>query len=85
MGGPVSDKNVWKDMARKELKGGEPDSLTWATLEGIAVKPLYTAEDTAGLAHLGGVPGVAPCGRTSGGEQAPKRGAPQGRLQQGTR
>ena len=50
----------WDALARKELKGRDPDSLTWATLEGIAVKPLYTAEDTADLPHMGGVPGVAP-------------------------
>ena len=56
----VSDKTTWEALARKELKGRDPDSLTWNTLEGIAVKPLYTAQDVAGLAHMGGVPGVAP-------------------------
>ncbi|QQA44966.1 methylmalonyl-CoA mutase [Pelagovum pacificum] len=42
------------------MKGGEPDELTWHTLEGIDVSPLYTAADTEGLPHMGGVPGVAP-------------------------
>ena len=56
----MTDIAAWQSLARKELKGRDPDSLTWTTLEGIAVKPLYTAEDTAGLAHMGGVPGVAP-------------------------
>ncbi len=51
---------AWTALATKELKGRDPDSLTWDTLEGIAVKPLYTAEDVAGLTHMGGVPGVAP-------------------------
>ena len=51
---------TWENLAAKELKGANPDSLVWNTLEGIAVKPLYTAADTSGLAHLGGVPGVAP-------------------------
>ena len=51
---------TWKTLATRELKGRDPDSLTWNTLEGIAVKPLYTAEDTADLPHMGGVPGVAP-------------------------
>ncbi|MFN6979361.1 MAG: methylmalonyl-CoA mutase, partial [Gemmobacter sp.] len=32
----------------------------WATLEGIPVKPLYTAADTAGLAHMGSLPGLEP-------------------------
>ena len=56
----MSDKAAWEALARKELKGRDPDSLTWHTLEGIAVKPLYTADDVAGLAHIGGVPGLAP-------------------------
>jgi methylmalonyl-CoA mutase len=56
-----SDKlGDWRALAAKELKGRDPESLTWETLEGIAVKPLYTAADVAGLDHLGTVPGVAP-------------------------
>ncbi|MDE3026969.1 MAG: methylmalonyl-CoA mutase [Paracoccaceae bacterium] len=51
---------AWTDLATRELKGRSPDSLIWHTLEGIAVKPVYTAADVAGLAHMGGVPGVAP-------------------------
>ena len=35
-------------------------SLDWATPEGIAVKPLYTAADLEGLGHLGGLPGLPP-------------------------
>jgi methylmalonyl-CoA mutase len=50
----------WEALATKDLKGKSPDTLTWNTLEGIAVKPLYTAEDTANLAHMGGFPGIAP-------------------------
>ena len=51
---------AWTALATRELKGRSPDSLIWDTLEGIRVKPLYTAADTAGLAHMGGLPGVAP-------------------------
>ncbi|PJF09029.1 methylmalonyl-CoA mutase [Pseudorhodobacter sp. MZDSW-24AT] len=51
---------TWAALATKELKGKDPESLTWHTLEGIPVKPLYTAEDVADLPHLGGVPGAAP-------------------------
>ncbi len=36
--------------------GGNP----WLTPEGIAVKPVYTAADTAGLDFLDGYPGIAP-------------------------
>ncbi|MDO9640088.1 MAG: methylmalonyl-CoA mutase [Pseudotabrizicola sp.] len=52
--------NHWAALATKELKGKDPESLIWNTLEGIPVKPLYTAEDTANLPHMGGVPGAAP-------------------------
>ncbi|MGL4236819.1 methylmalonyl-CoA mutase [Tabrizicola sp.] len=51
---------AWEALAAKELKGASPDSLTWATLEGITVKPLYTAADTAGLSHMDSLPGIAP-------------------------
>jgi methylmalonyl-CoA mutase len=50
----------WEDLAKKELKGRDPASLTWNTLEGIPVKPLYTDADLDGLSHLGTPPGVAP-------------------------
>ncbi|MCA3506598.1 MAG: methylmalonyl-CoA mutase [Rhodobacter sp.] len=53
-------QKAWAALAAKELKGSSPDSLIWHTLEGIPVKPLYTAEDVAGLPHLGPLPGFAP-------------------------
>jgi len=57
----MTDKTKrWAAMAEKELRGRSLDDLTWATPEGIAVKPLYTEEDTEGLAHMGSVPGEAP-------------------------
>ena len=57
----MTDTNkAWAALAEKELKGRDPESLTWDTLEGIKVKPLYTAEDVEGLPHMGGVPGVGP-------------------------
>jgi methylmalonyl-CoA mutase len=43
----------WKKAADKEVKGKD---LTWHTPEGIAVKPLYTAEDAGDP----GLPGFAP-------------------------
>ena len=51
---------AWNALATLELRGQSPDTLVWQTPEGIMVKPLYTAEDTADLAHMGGTPGVAP-------------------------
>ena len=53
-------KEQWRALVGKELKGKTPEDLTWNTLEGIAVKPLYTADDTADLPQMGEVPGVAP-------------------------
>ncbi len=53
-------QNQWAALAAKELRGKSPDALTWNTLEGIPVKPLYTEADLAGLNHLGSMPGLAP-------------------------
>ncbi len=50
----------WRETAEKELRGRPLDDLTWNTLEGIAVKPLYTAADTEGLPHMGTLPGAEP-------------------------
>jgi len=49
----------WQALAEKELKR-PADSLVWNTPEGIPVKPLYTAEDIAGIEHLDSLPGFAP-------------------------
>ncbi len=54
------DLTEWEALAQKEMRGRPLDALTWNTPEGIAVKPLYTAADTDGLAHTDGLPGVAP-------------------------
>ncbi|MBL7494324.1 methylmalonyl-CoA mutase [Frankia sp. AgB1.9] len=40
--------------------GKDVDALTWDTPEGVEVKPLYTAADTAGLDFLDTYPGIAP-------------------------
>ena len=50
----------WRSIAAAELRNRTPDDLTWRTLEGIDVKPLYTAADLEGLDHLGSAPGEAP-------------------------
>ncbi|KQY15011.1 methylmalonyl-CoA mutase [Rhizobium sp. Root73] len=49
----------WAALAERELKAS-PDSLTWQTPEGIAVKPLYTEADLEAAGHLGSLPGLAP-------------------------
>jgi len=50
----------WKTLAERELKGRAPDDLIWQTPEGIAVNPLYTADELAGIGPLDSVPGAAP-------------------------
>jgi len=56
----MTDKFTWEKIAAKELRGRSLDDLTWHTLEGIDIQPLYTAEDIADLPHMGGIPGAAP-------------------------
>ena len=52
---PKLTRAEWEALAAKEVKGRD---LTWHTPEGIAVKPLYTAEDVEGIDP--GLPGFAP-------------------------
>ena len=57
----MTDKMAaWAAKAAKEMKGGDPADLTWDTLEGIKVKPVYTAADVEGLPQMGEIPGFAP-------------------------
>ena len=56
----ASNKDTWRNLAEAELRGRPLDELTWQTLEGIPVSPLYTEEDVADLPHMGGIPGAAP-------------------------
>lgn len=51
---PASGESTWQSLA------GAGASKTWATPEGIAVKPLYTLADLDGLQHLHGAPGLPP-------------------------
>lgn len=50
----------WADLAKKELKGKDSDTLIWTTPEGIDIQPLYTEKDIEGLKHIGGLPGLEP-------------------------
>ena len=49
----------WRSAAEKELKR-DPETLVWKTPEGIAVKPVYSAEDLDGATHIGSMPGEKP-------------------------
>jgi methylmalonyl-CoA mutase len=50
------------DTSAPTTHGGGPAAapITYATPEGIPIKAVYTAEDTAGLDFLDGFPGIAP-------------------------
>jgi len=50
----------WAELAKKELKGKDSDTLVWKTPEGIDIQPLYTEKNLEGLSHLGGLPGLEP-------------------------
>lgn len=48
----------WASLAKKQLKGKNPEDLIWRTPEGIDIKPVYTQADSAGRADE--LPGVFP-------------------------
>ncbi|EMP34023.1 Methylmalonyl-CoA mutase, partial [Chelonia mydas] len=48
----------WAAMAKKQLKGKNPEELIWHTPEGIAIKPLYSRRDTENVPEE--LPGVKP-------------------------
>ncbi|MEL7262519.1 MAG: methylmalonyl-CoA mutase family protein, partial [Pseudomonadota bacterium] len=56
----TSQKDDWRSLAEGELRGRPLDDLTWKTLEGIEVQPIYTQEDLEGVQHLGTIPGQGP-------------------------
>ena len=49
----------WKKLAEGELKG-DPIRLVRHTPENIVIKPIYTASDLEGIAHLDSLPGKWP-------------------------
>ncbi len=56
----MGSKKDWAERAQSELRGRPLDDLTWNTIEGIDVQPVYGADDIEGLDHLGSLPGEAP-------------------------
>jgi len=56
----AQDKSKWSALADKELRDKSAEDLTWKTLEGIDVSPIYTQEDLNNLKHLGTLPGQEP-------------------------
>ncbi|MDH3211437.1 MAG: methylmalonyl-CoA mutase [Myxococcales bacterium] len=58
--GRRADLGAWRDLARRDLRGADPESLVWETPEGLRVKPLYTAADLEALEFTDTVPGAPP-------------------------
>jgi methylmalonyl-CoA mutase len=50
----------WMRAAQKSAPGGNVEALNWKTPDGISVKPLYTAADTAALPYANTLPGFEP-------------------------
>ncbi|HMN57419.1 MAG TPA: methylmalonyl-CoA mutase [Ottowia sp.] len=50
----------WQQAAQKSAPGGDVQALNWHTPDGIAIKPLYTAEDVQGLPYANTLPGFEP-------------------------
>lgn len=50
----------WTKLAEKESKGKKIDDLSWNSLEGIKVKPLYTRSDVEKLPFADTMPGLEP-------------------------
>lgn len=48
----------WANLAKKQLKGKNPEDLIWRTPEGINIKPVYTKADSQDVADE--LPGVFP-------------------------
>ena len=54
------DHAAWLRAAAKSAPGENVEALNWTTPDGIVVKPLYTAADTAHLPYANTLPGFAP-------------------------
>eukprot|EP00029_Vermamoeba_vermiformis_P010957 TRINITY_DN590_c0_g3_i1.p1 TRINITY_DN590_c0_g3~~TRINITY_DN590_c0_g3_i1.p1 ORF type:complete len:765 (+),score=305.67 TRINITY_DN590_c0_g3_i1:62-2356(+) len=50
----------WVELAKKEVKGLEPESLIKTHASGIKIKPIYTAEDIKQVPDLNTLPGEFP-------------------------
>ncbi len=56
---PAKNLDDWRELAAKDLRGADPETLNWQTPEGIEVAPLYTAADLEGI-DVDSLPGFAP-------------------------
>ncbi|MES1174085.1 MAG: methylmalonyl-CoA mutase [Myxococcales bacterium] len=59
-GAKPSARELYRELARAELDGRDPDTLRHETAEGIVLRTLYTSEDLRGIEHLDESPGAYP-------------------------
>ncbi len=58
---PPVTVSEWEELIAKDLKGADYEKkLIWKTIEGIPIKPYYTAADTEKLVHLKALPARFP-------------------------
>ncbi|MFT7090988.1 MAG: methylmalonyl-CoA mutase, partial [Candidatus Azotimanducaceae bacterium] len=57
---PTASLEDWRKLATVQSRGKTPADLTSSTAEGIDIKPLYTAADTADLPYADTLPGIEP-------------------------
>ena len=56
----LGELGLWRKAAAKSAPAGDVQALNWLTPEGLVVKPLYTAADTAELPYTDTLPGFEP-------------------------
>ena len=56
----MKDLSRWRELAKKELGGRDPDELGTTSADGLRIRPLYTADDLAGLERADTLPGLEP-------------------------
>jgi methylmalonyl-CoA mutase len=56
----MTDLDRWRELAKRELGGKDPEELERVTPDGLRIRPLYTARDLEGLALTDTLPGLFP-------------------------
>ena len=62
---PVPDE-AWREKIRKDLRGADPDTLIWNSIEGVDLHPYYRKEDLDDLKHVDLSGDTGPVTRRSG-------------------
>jgi methylmalonyl-CoA mutase len=60
---PPVTAGEWEEKIHEDLKGADPDKLTWQTPDGISVRPYYRREDIRELSFIKSIAGEYPYSR----------------------